>query len=98
MDVFCSIRSCLHSSFINCDVNLGSLSVMILEGTPNRGKTWLKYNIATPSASIDSWHGRKMAIFVHPWSVMVKTESYPCDLGNLTMKSIAIVENGVALG
>ena len=71
---------------------------MTLEGMPNRGKTWLKYSKATPSASIDSWQGRKMAILVHPWSVMVRMESYPCDLGNLTMKSIAIVENGVVFG
>ena len=41
---------------------------------------------------------RKMAIFVHPWSVMVRMESYPCDLGNLTIKSIAIVEKGKASG
>src|ERR1700761_2389273 len=39
-----------------------------------------------------------MAIFVHPWSVIVRMESYPWDLGSLTIKSIAMVENGGAFG
>ena len=83
---------------MNWEVNRGSRSVMTLDGTPNRGKTWWKYSNATPSASIDSLQERNMAIFVHPWSVIVRIESYPWDLGNLTIKSIAMVENGGMFG
>jgi hypothetical protein len=40
---------------------------------------------------MSSLHGMKIAAFVQPWSVMVSIESYPCETGNLTMKSSATV-------
>jgi hypothetical protein len=48
------------------------------------------------SAVMSSLHGMKIATFVHPWSVMVSIESYPCETGNLTMKSSATVSKGAA--
>jgi hypothetical protein len=41
-------------------------------------------------------HGIKIAAFVQPWSVIVSMESNPCETGNLTMKSSAMVSNGIA--
>ena len=50
----------------------------------------------TPSAVIVSLQGIKMAALLQSWSVMVRIVSYPWDLGNLTMKSMAITSNGSA--
>jgi hypothetical protein len=43
---------------------------------------------------MSSLHGMKIAAFVQPWLVMVSIELYPCDTGNLTMKSSVTVSNG----
>jgi hypothetical protein len=43
-------------------------------------------------------HGMKMDAFVHPWLVMVRIKSKPCEIGNLTMKSSATILNGSASG
>jgi hypothetical protein len=45
---------------------------------------------------MSSLHGMKIAAFVQPWLVMVSIELYPCETGNLTMKSSATVSKGVA--
>ena len=81
---------------MNFDMNLGSLSLMILDGRPNRGKTCLKNSLATPSAVIVSLQGIVISIFVQSWSVMVRIESFPADSGNFTIKSIDMVWNGSA--
>ena len=81
---------------MNFDTNLGSLSLMILEGNPNLGNTCRKKSSATPSAVIVSWQGIVISIFVQSWSVMVRIESYPADSGSFTIKSMDIVWNGKA--
>ena len=85
-----------HSSFINFDTNLGSLSLMILDGSPNWGKICCKNSSATPSAIIVSLQGMAISIFIQSWSVIVKIELYPADSGSFTIKSMDIVWNGSA--
>ena len=96
MDTFWVIPIKRHSSFMNFDTNLGSLSLMILDGSPNLGKICRKNSSATPSAVIVSLQGIAISIFVQSWSVMVRMESYPTDSGSFTIKSIDIVWNGKA--
>jgi hypothetical protein len=40
----------------------------------------------------------KMAALEQSWSITVSIESYPCDTGNLVMKSMVTVSKGVASG
>ena len=81
---------------MNFDTNLGSLSLIIFEGSPNRGKICRRNSSATPSAVMVSLQGMAISIFVQSWSVIVRMESNPADSGSFTMKSIAIVWNGSA--
>ena len=60
---------------MNFDMNLGSLSLMILDGNSNLGKICCKNSSATPSTVIISLQGIAISIFVQSWSVMVKMES-----------------------
>ena len=53
---------------------------------------------ATPSAVISSVQGMKRDALEQSWSVMVRIESYPWDLGSLVMKSRAMTSNGFAFG
>ena len=85
-----------HSSFMNFDTNLGSLSLIIFEGSPNRGKICRRNSSATPSAVMVSLQGIAMSILVQSWSVIVRMESNPADSGSFTIKSIAIVWKGSA--
>ena len=80
---------------MNFDTNLGSLSLMILDGNLNLGKICPKNSSATP-AIIISLQGIAISIFVQSWSMMAKIESYPANSGSFTIKSIAIVWNGSA--
>ena len=41
-----------------------------------------------------SLHGKNILAFETSWSVTVSIVSYPCDCGNLVMKSMAMVWNG----
>ena len=81
---------------MNFDMNLGSLSLMILDGSPNLGKICCKNSSATPSAVIVSLQGIVISIFVKSWSVIVKMESYPTNSGSFTIKSMDMVWNGKA--
>ena len=81
---------------MNFDTNLGSLLLMILDGSPNLGKICCKNRSATPSAIIVSLQGITISIFVQSWSVIVKIELYPADSGSFTIKSIDIIWNGSA--
>src|SRR6266702_1226489 len=40
----------------------------------------------------------RMTAFEQSWSVIVRIESYPWDMGNLVMKSRAMVAKGIASG
>ena len=81
---------------MNLDTNLGSLSLIIFEGSPNRGKICRRNSSATPSAIMVSLQGIAISILVQSWSVIVRMELNPADSGNFTIKSIAIVWNGSA--
>ena len=96
--MFCEIPNSRHSSLVNLALNLGSQSLITHDGNPNRLNTCLRYNWAVPSAMISSLQGIKTDALVQLWSVMVRRESYPWDLGSLVMKSSAIVSNGSASG
>ena len=50
------------------------------------------------SEVIDSLQGMKMETLVQSWSVMVRIESKPLEIGSLMMKSMAITWNGSASG
>jgi len=54
-------------------------------------------NPAVSSAVILSLQGMNIAALVQSWSVTVSIESYPCEIGNLVMKSRVTVLNGIAL-
>ena len=69
---------------------------MIFDGSPNLGKICLRNSSATPLVLIISLQGIVISILVQSWSVIVKIESNPSDLGSFTVKSMAIVWNGSA--
>ena len=96
--MFCEIPSSRHSSLVNLALNLGSRSLMMCDGSPNQLNTCSRYNQAVPSAVISSLQGINTDAFVQSWSVMVRRESYPWDLGSFVMKSNAIISNGSASG
>ena len=81
---------------MNFDTNLGSLSLIIFEGSLNQGKICRRNSSATPSAVIVSLQGIAISILVQSWSVIVRMESNPSDSGSFTIKSIAMVWNGSA--
>src|SRR6266702_3595327 len=96
MDMFCVVPVPLHSPLMNLEVNFGSLLLMNFSGSLNhRNMCWI-ISPAVSSAVILSLHGMNIAAFVQSWSVTVSTESYPCEIGNLVMKSNATVSNGIA--
>ena len=59
---------------------------------------WVAYSWATPSESMVSLQGRKIAALVQLWSVIIKIVSCPLDSGSFTMKSIAMVWKGRVSG
>ena len=98
VEMFCWIPRTLHSSLVNFDANRGSLSLMILEGSPKRVKTCLAYKMAVSSPDISSTQGMNTVALEQSWSVIVSIESYPCDMGSFVMKSSATVSKGIASG
>ena len=96
--MFCVIPSMQHISLVNFDANLGSLSLMILPGSPKRLNTWVTKTAAVSSDVIASLHGMNSTVLVQSWSVTVRIELYPWDGGNFVMKFTAITSNGAALG
>ena len=96
--MFCEIPNSRHNSLVNLALNLGSQSLMMHDGNPNWLNTCLRYNWAVPSAVISSLQGMKTEALVQSWSVMVRRELYPWDLGSLVIKSSAIISNGSASG
>src|SRR6266702_6090907 len=82
---------------MNLDANFGSLSLMNFSGSLNRGNICWTISPAVSSAVILSLQGMNTAALVQSWSVTVSIKSYPCEMGNLVMKSKATVSNGIAL-
>ncbi len=64
-------------AFPKWEVNLGSLSLIIQEGSPNHWYTWSRYSHAMPGPVIVSEHGRNIAACKHPWSTMVRIALWP---------------------
>ena len=71
---------------------------MNLLGSPNLGNTCWTISPTVSSAVIASLQGMNITALLQLWSVMVSIESYPCDAGNLVMKSRATVLKGIASG
>ncbi len=65
MDRLCDIPNLVVRAFPKWEVNLGSLSLIMWEGSPNHQYTWSKYSRAIPGPVIVSVHGRKMAALEH---------------------------------
>ena len=76
---------------MNFDTNLGSLSLIIFEGSPNQGKICQRNSSATPSAVMVSLQGIAISILVQSWSVIVRIKSNPAESSNFTIKSMAMV-------
>ena len=72
-----SIPSLVVRAFPKWDINLGSLSLIIREGSPNHRYTWSRYSCAIPGPVIVSLHGKNIAALEHPWSTMVRIALYP---------------------
>ena len=98
MLISCSICSWVHSSLLNLDIKRGSRSEMILQGILKCGNTCVAYKAAMPSESMSFLQGRNIAALVQSWSVMVRIESYPFEMGRSTMRSHAMVSKGCAFG
>ena len=98
MEIFCEIPRSWHCSRVNIVLNLGSLSLMTHEGSPNQLKTCLRYSWAVPSAVTSSLQGINTDAFIQLWSVMVRMELHPFDSGSFVIKSKAIVSNGNTSG
>ena len=91
MDKFCWIPSHLVSAFSKCNVNLGSLLLMIFLGNLYHG---LRYSWATPAPKMWMEHSRNMAALKHPWSTMVRMASSPLCIGSPMIRSMATTWNG----
>src|SRR6266702_754658 len=94
--MFCVVPIPLQRPLMNFEANLGSLSLMNFSGSPNRGKMCWTINPAVSSVVMLSLHGMNTAALVQSWLVTVSIESYPCETGNLVIKSRAMVSNGIA--
>lgn len=94
--MFCRIPNVLQSSLNKEDVKRGSQSEMTHVGIPVYGKALFLKSSAIFSLPIVSSHGSRITTFEQPWSVTVRIELFPFDLGNLTTKSMAMVVKGTA--
>jgi hypothetical protein len=64
VDMFCVAPMRQQSSFINLEMNQGSLLLITFLGSSNLGNTCQKYRSATPSALMDLLRGMNIAILV----------------------------------
>ena len=96
LDIFCFIFNSLQMPLKICEVNLISLSEITHSSNPTNGNAYSKYSLVMLRAPMSSLQGNKITTFVQSWSVTVSMESYPLEIGSLTIKSIAIVKNDCA--
>src|SRR6266702_321922 len=94
--MFCVVPVPLHRPLMNFEANLGSRLLMNFSGSLNRGNICWMISPTVSSAVILSLQGMNIAALVQSWSVTVSIESYPCEIGNLVIKSRAMVSNGIA--
>ena len=66
MERFWLIPNLVASTLPKCDVNCGSLSLMIFFGMPNHHTMLSKYSWAIPAPVIVVLHGRNTAAQEHP--------------------------------
>ena len=66
VDKLHDIPSFVVRAFPKCEVNRGSLSLIMREGSPNQRYTWFRYSQAIPGPVMVSVHGRKIAALEHP--------------------------------
>ena len=92
--IFLLMPNCSHNSSKNLLVNLMSQSKTNTFGTPMKGKARSLYNHASSTAPIILLQGSRITALVAPWSVMVKIESLPFDVGSFVIRSMVIVLNG----
>src|SRR6266702_2523246 len=81
---------------MNCNANFGSLSLINFSGSLNCGNMCWTISPAVSSAIMLSLHRMNTAALVQLWSMTVSMESYPCETGNLVIKSRATVLKGIA--
>jgi len=98
LTMFCLISNILHIFLKTFEVNLVSQSKITLFGSPTNRNTCSRYNFATSNALMSSLQGSKITTLVQSWSVTISIMLYPFESGSFTIKSIAMVENGHALG
>ena len=85
-------------AFPNCEVNLGSLSEMILIGRLNHGYTFHRYSWAIPGPVMVVEQGMKIAALEQLWSTMVSMAPFLFTWGRPMIRSIAICEKGFMFG
>ncbi len=96
LNIFCFISNSLQMPLKTYEVNFISLSKITHSGSPTNGNTHSKYSLVMLRAPISSLQGNRITTFMQSWSVTVSMESYPLEIGSLTIKSIAIVKNDCA--
>ncbi len=84
----------LPSELIGLQLQVWLQSVAVQSGCDFFWFMWLDFQTLV----IASLHGINTAALLQSWSVMVSIESYPCDIGNLVMKSNVTVSKGIASG
>ena len=77
-----------HMAHMKFLVNQGSLSDIILFGSPKNRNKWRRYKLAMPSPLIFFIHGRNLATLELPWSTMVSMALYFPDLRRSVIRSI----------
>ena len=77
--------------------NLGSLSEIILSGSPNLLKRLSRKSTAVPFQVIVLAQGHKITPFERPRSTMTRIESYPSTSGRSVIKSIEQWANGLVV-
>jgi hypothetical protein len=88
LERFCCIPRFLHIARENCDVNQGSRSDMMWQGSPKNGSICFMYKHADSVPLIILRQGMNLVAFEHPWSTIEKIESKLSDTGRLVIKSI----------
>jgi hypothetical protein len=82
-----------YNSFIKLDMNWGPRSDMILVGIPNRLKTCVRNNRATPLAVMCVVVGKSTFILVNKSTTTIMA-LYPFESGNSSIKSTEMISQG----
>ena len=94
MERFWLIPNLVAKALAKCDVNRGSLSLMIFFRMPNHCTMLSKYSWATPAPVIVVLQGRNIAAQEHPWSTMVRMALWLRLSGSPVIRSMATLWNG----